>query len=174
MVEEREVLLRLSMKEIAIVCLACTELLIMTYANDRKDPVTGCPRSYNDLADLGGIVERLTVAIGEEPNIELRKILEQMRERDMKEEHPEGPFTAKQIIEWKNKAERGDEMNRVGIVKVNTLQGRAKLMAEADGLDPNDLVIFTVSMEKIIGDPVSYLLAQIEEDFQSSGEKANE
>ncbi len=79
-------------------------------------------------------------------------------------EHPEGPFTAKQIIEWKNKAERGEGMNRVGIVKVSNLQGRAKLMAEADGLDPNDLVILTVSLEKIIGDPVSYLLAQVVEE----------
>ncbi len=52
-------------------------------------------------------------------------------------------------------------MNSVGIVKVSTLQGRAKLMAETDGLDPDDLVILTVSMEKIIGDPGSYLLGQV-------------
>ncbi len=55
-------------------------------------------------------------------------------------------------------------MNRVGIVKVSTLQGRAKLMAEADGLEPEDLVILTVSMEKIIGDPVSYLLLKMEDE----------
>ena len=51
-------------------------------------------------------------------------------------------------------------MNSVGIVKVNTLQGRAKLMAEADGLDLDDLVILTISIEKIVGDPVSYLLSK--------------
>ena len=48
------------------------------------------------------------------------------------------------------------------IVKVKTLQGRAKLMAEIKGLSPNDLVILTINMEKIIGDPVSYLLSQVE------------
>ncbi len=55
-------------------------------------------------------------------------------------------------------------MSRISIVKVSTLQGRVKLMAEADGLEPSDLVILTVSLEKVIGDPVSYLLSQIEED----------
>ena len=54
-------------------------------------------------------------------------------------------------------------MSRITIVKVNTLQGRLKLMAEADGLESNDLVILSVSMEKVIGDPDSYLLSQIEE-----------
>ena len=53
-------------------------------------------------------------------------------------------------------------MNSIGIVKVNTLQGRAKLMAEAEGLDSDDLVILTISMEKIIGDPVSYLLSKVQ------------
>ncbi len=37
-------------------------------------------------------------------------------------------------------------------------------MAEAEGLDPEDLVILTIDMEKIIGDPISYLLSQIEDD----------
>lgn len=82
MAEEREVLLRFKMKDIAIICMACTELFFMTVANDMKDPITGRPCSYNKLADLGGIVERLNVAIGEEPNIELRKMLEQLRDRD--------------------------------------------------------------------------------------------
>ena len=51
-------------------------------------------------------------------------------------------------------------MNNTSIVKVKTLQGRVRLMVEAEGLDPDDLVILTVSMEKIVGDPVSYLLSQ--------------
>ena len=49
-------------------------------------------------------------------------------------------------------------MNRTTIVKVGTLQGRVKLMAEADDLKTDDLVILTISMEKVAGDPVSYLL----------------
>jgi len=49
-------------------------------------------------------------------------------------------------------------MNKIGIRKVSVLQGMAKDMAEEQGLDPNDLVILTVVIEKIIGDPVSYLL----------------
>ncbi len=81
MAEEGEVLLRLPMKEIAVICLACTELLFIIIANGMKDPITGSPRSYSDLADLAGIVERLNVAIGEEPNIEIRKMLKQLRER---------------------------------------------------------------------------------------------
>jgi len=81
MTEEGEVLLRLSMKEIAIICIACTESLFMIVANDMKDPITGRPRSYSEIADLMGIVEHLNVAIGEEPNIDLRKMLEQIRER---------------------------------------------------------------------------------------------
>ena len=81
MTEKGEVLLRLPMKEIAIICIACTECIFMIVANDMKDPVTGSSRSYSEVADLGGIVERLNVAIGEEPNIELRKMLEQIRER---------------------------------------------------------------------------------------------
>ncbi len=80
MAEEDEVLLRLPMKEIALICITCTELLFMTIANGMKDPITGRPRSYSDLADLGGIVERLNVAVGEEPNINLRKMLAQLRE----------------------------------------------------------------------------------------------
>lgn len=75
-------MLRLSMKEIAIICISCTELFVMTVANDMKDPITGRPCSYNKIADLVGIVERMNVAIGEEPNIELRKMMEQLRERD--------------------------------------------------------------------------------------------
>ena len=74
-------MLRLPMKEIAVICLACTELLFIIIANGMKDPITGSPRSYSDLADLAGIVERLNVAIGEEPNIEIRKMLKQLRER---------------------------------------------------------------------------------------------
>ncbi len=81
-------MLRLPMKEIAIICLACTELLFIIIANGMRDPITGRPRSYSDLADLGGVVERLTVAIGEEPSIEIRKMLKQLREIDMEEEKP--------------------------------------------------------------------------------------
>ena len=55
-------------------------------------------------------------------------------------------------------------MNNTSIVKVKTLQGRVRLMAEAEGLDPDDLVILTVSIEKVVGDPVSYLLSQVVEE----------
>ena len=55
-------------------------------------------------------------------------------------------------------------MNKTGIRKVKILQGMAKALAEAEGLEPDDLVILTVSLEKVIGDPFSYLLAQIEDD----------
>ena len=54
-------------------------------------------------------------------------------------------------------------MNNIVIRKVKVLQGMAKVMAEKQDLNPNDLVILTVSLEKVIGDPVSYLLSKIEE-----------
>ena len=38
----------------------------------------------------------------------------------------------------------------------------AKDIADEYGLEPDDLVILTVSLEKVIGDPVSYLLPQIQ------------
>ena len=58
--------------------------------------------------------------------------------------------------------------NDVRIRKVKVLQGRAKAEAEKLGLAPDDLVIVTTTinndsppdyhLEKIEGDPVSYLL----------------
>lgn len=54
-------------------------------------------------------------------------------------------------------------MNKVGIRKVKVLQGMAKAIAEKNGLESDDLVILTVSLERVVGDPVSYLLSQIEE-----------
>ena len=55
------------------------------------------------------------------------------------------------------------------IRKVKVLQGRAKDEAEKQGLDPDDLVIVTTSVhplpeyhiEKIEGDPVSFLLKRV-------------
>jgi len=51
------------------------------------------------------------------------------------------------------------------IRKVSILQGKAKENAEKLGLSPDDLVIvFPDShLEKIIGDPVSYLIKRAEE-----------
>ncbi len=54
----------------------------------------------------------------------------------------------------------------IRIRKVKMLQGRAKVEAEKQGLTPNDLVIVTTTVnslpeyhiEKVDGDPVSYLL----------------
>ena len=62
-------------------------------------------------------------------------------------------------------------MNKIGIRKVGVLQGMAREIAEEHGLESNDLVIVTVSLEKVIGNPVSYLLSQIEDDdIQRFGE----
>ncbi len=67
------------------------------------------------------------------------------------------------------------KMNETVIRKVKVLKGRAKDEAVKQGLDPDDLVIVTVTLnplpeyhlEKVEGDPVSYLLSQV----QSSEEK---
>lgn len=55
-------------------------------------------------------------------------------------------------------------MNKIGIRKVKYLEGMAKVVAEKYGLEPDDLVILTVSLEKVVGNPVSYLLAQVIEE----------
>lgn len=53
-------------------------------------------------------------------------------------------------------------MNSSKIRKVKTLRGMAKTIAEEYGLLPDDLVIVTVSLEKIEGDPVSFILSQMQ------------
>jgi ribosomal protein L22 len=67
-------------------------------------------------------------------------------------------------------------MSDISIRKVKVLQGRAKAEAEKQGLNPEDLVIVKTSVnsgslpnyyiEKIEGDPVSYLLKRIERETQ--------
>lgn len=52
-------------------------------------------------------------------------------------------------------------MNNTVIRKVRVLQGVAKEIAEDYGLEPNDLVILSVSLEKVIGSPVEYLLSKL-------------
>jgi len=54
-------------------------------------------------------------------------------------------------------------MNNTVIRKVKTLQGLAKDIADKHCLEPDDLVVVTISLEKITGDPVSYLLSQLEQ-----------
>jgi hypothetical protein len=61
-------------------------------------------------------------------------------------------------------------MSDIRIRAVKVLQGRAKAEAEKQGLNPEDLVIVkttvnsglpTYDIEKIEGDPVSYLLKRV-------------
>ena len=68
-------------------------------------------------------------------------------------------------------------MDNAVIRKVGVLRGRARDEADRMGLDPNDLVIITTSLhplpeyhiEKVVGDPVSYLLSQIESSEEAEG-----
>lgn len=56
-------------------------------------------------------------------------------------------------------------MKNIRIMKVGVLKGKAKANAEKLGLSPNDLVIVKGSqIEKIIGDPVSYLLKLLRDE----------
>jgi hypothetical protein len=70
---------------------------------------------------------------------------------------------------------RKRSMSDISIRKVKVLQGRAKAEAEKQGLNPEDLVIVKTSVnpsnplpeyniERIEGDPVSYLLKRIEKE----------
>jgi hypothetical protein len=76
-------------------------------------------------------------------------------------------------------------MSDIRIRAVKVLQGRAKAEAEKQGLNPEDLVIVktsvssgslpTYDIEKIEGDPVSYLLKRAsQKKVQPSMEKAKE
>ena len=61
-------------------------------------------------------------------------------------------------------------MNEIVIRKVKVLRGRARVEAFRMGLEQDDLVIVTTSLhplpeyhlEKVVGDPVSYLLSQMQ------------
>lgn len=69
-------------------------------------------------------------------------------------------------IYWKEVEKLKEELKKLKkdkeskIKKVKMLKGRAKQEAEKKGLKPNDLVIVRngIEIEKIVGDPVSYLL----------------
>ena len=52
-------------------------------------------------------------------------------------------------------------MNNIVVRKVKVLEGVAKDIAEKHELEPDDLVILTVSLEKIHGAPIAYLLAKM-------------
>lgn len=64
------------------------------------------------------------------------------------------------------------KMSNIVIRKVKVLQGIEKVMAEKQGLSPDDLVILTVAIERIVGAPVSYLLKDLHSSEQST--KVNE
>jgi len=61
-------------------------------------------------------------------------------------------------------------MNKTRIVKVKKLYGIARTLAEEQGLNLDDLVILTVSLEKVVGDPASYLLSQVQDSEGSRNE----
>jgi len=61
-------------------------------------------------------------------------------------------------------------MNNTRIRKVKFLQGMAKILAENQGLSPSDLVVLTVSIEKVVGDPVSFLLSKVQSSEQTPKE----
>ena len=52
-------------------------------------------------------------------------------------------------------------MNNIVVRKVKALEDVAKAIAKKHELEPDDLVILTVSLEKIHGDPITYLLAKM-------------
>lgn len=60
--------------------LVATSHLMMIVANDMKEPVTGVPISEDTLADIIEVIERVNVAIGNEPSIELREWIYKLRE----------------------------------------------------------------------------------------------
>ncbi len=61
--------------------LVATSHLMMIVADDMKEPVTGVPISENTLADIIEVIERVNVAIGNEPSIELREWIYKLREQ---------------------------------------------------------------------------------------------
>ena len=54
---------------------------MMIYMGGMKDPFTGADVSMTSLIDIVEAIERINMAIGNEPSIELRKLIYKMREK---------------------------------------------------------------------------------------------
>lgn len=62
-------------------CLVATSYLTMVTYGDMKDPITGIPISMDTMADIVEFIERVNLAIGNEPSIELREFIYKLREK---------------------------------------------------------------------------------------------
>lgn len=78
--EDEEVQITITLKQAATICLVGTSYLAMVAYGDMKEPLTGTPIEEEMLVDIVEIIERINVAIGNEPSIELREWIYKLRE----------------------------------------------------------------------------------------------
>jgi hypothetical protein len=78
---DEEIQINMTPRQAATMCLVCTSMVVMIYLGDMKDPLTGADVSMTSLIDLVEIIERTNMAIGNEPSIELRELVYEMRKK---------------------------------------------------------------------------------------------
>ena len=79
MSEEEEVQITLTARQAATMALIATSHLIQIYYGDMKHPISNIPATPETVADIADIVERLNVAIGNEPDVNFRETIYKMR-----------------------------------------------------------------------------------------------
>lgn len=79
--DEEEIQITITLKQAAIICLVGTSYLAMAAYGDMKEPLTGTPIEEEMLVDIAEIIERINIAVGNEPSIDLRKFIYKMREK---------------------------------------------------------------------------------------------
>ena len=79
--DDEEIQVNLTPRQAATMCLFCTTQLMMIYMGGMKDPFTGADVSMTSLIDIVEAIERINMAIGNEPSIELRELIYKMRKK---------------------------------------------------------------------------------------------
>ncbi len=82
MAGDEEVQITLTLRQAATMALIATSHLTQIFYGGMKEPVTGTPVSMETAADIAEIVERVNVAVGNEPSIEVREFIYKLREKD--------------------------------------------------------------------------------------------
>ena len=76
-----EIQVNLTPRQAATMCLFATSQLMLIYTGGMKDPVTGSDVSMTSVIAIVEAIERINIAIGNEPSVELRKLIYKMRKK---------------------------------------------------------------------------------------------
>lgn len=78
---DEEIQITITLRQAATLCIAATSYLMMVANGNMKDPLTGALIPGEALVDIADIIERINVAVGNEPSIKLREFIYKMREK---------------------------------------------------------------------------------------------